>query len=113
LVNENTESGKITDNLIFRGATVVTKSQYDAFYQTELEAILNEKGIKQLIVTGVMTHLCCESTIRAAFIRGFEVLFPVDGTATYNFDFHRSSFLNISHGFATPVLIDDLLKQLE
>ncbi|MFC2131959.1 cysteine hydrolase family protein [Bacteroidota bacterium] len=113
LVNENTEWGKITDNLIFPGATVVTKSQYDAFYQTDLEAILNENGIRQLIVTGVMTHLCCESTIRAAFVRGFDVLFPVDGTATYNFDFHRSSFLNISHGFATPVLIDDLLKQLE
>jgi isochorismate hydrolase len=56
-----------------------------------------------------MTHLCCETSARAAFVRGFEVLFPVDGTATYNQAFHRATLLNLSHGFAKVVLADEIL----
>ncbi len=91
---------------------LVQKSQYDAFYQTQLEAILREKGVKQVVICGVMTHLCCETTARSAFMRGYEVFFPVDGTATYNLEFHRSSLTNLAHGFAVLVLMKDLLKVL-
>ena len=65
------------------------------------------------VISGVMTHLCCETTARAAFMRGFEVFFTVDGTATYNEALHRSSLLTLSHGFAIPVLIDELLCDME
>ena len=77
--------------------TLIQKSQYDAFYQTDLEKLLREKGVSQVIICGVMTHLCCETTARSAFMRGFEVFFPVDGTATYNLEFHRASLRNFSH----------------
>jgi isochorismate hydrolase len=92
--------------------TLIEKSQYDAFHRTNLENTLREKNISQVVVTGVMTHLCCETTARSAFMRGFEVFFPVDGTATYNEDFHKASLLNLSHGFADLVLVDELLEAL-
>jgi len=91
----------------------ITKSQYDAFLNTGLEEILCQKGIEQVVVCGVMTHLCCETTARSAFMRGFEVFFTVDGTATYNESLHRASLLTLSHGFALPVLIEELLQQME
>ncbi len=94
------------------GHTVIEKSQYDAFHKTNLEDLLKEKNITQVVITGVMTHLCCETTARSAFMRGFEVFFPVDGTATYNEEFHKASLLNLSHGFADLVLLDELLEVL-
>ncbi|MCD4657804.1 MAG: isochorismatase family protein [Planctomycetes bacterium] len=98
----------VTDLINKNGAFILTKSQYDAFYQTELEDYLRSKGIIQLIICGVLTHLCCETTARNAFIRGFEVFFPVDGTATHNEEFHIASLLNLAHGFAHIPTISDL-----
>ncbi len=92
---------------------VIRKSQYDAFYQTNLEAYLHDKEVNQVVISGVMTHLCCETTARSAFVRGFEVFFLVDGTATYNLSFHQAALLNLSHGFATPVLVKDVLSSLK
>ncbi len=88
---------------------VIEKPQYDAFHATLLEDVLRGRGVEQVIVSGVMTHLCCETTARSAFMRGFEVLFCVDGTATYTEAFHRSALLNLSHGFAVPVLCEEIL----
>jgi bifunctional isochorismate lyase/aryl carrier protein len=83
----------------------IPKTQNDAFWQSDLEQRLKEKkDIKQVIIGGVMTHLCCESTARAAFTRGYEVFFLVDGTATYNKQFHFASLLNLAHGFAVQIL---------
>jgi isochorismate hydrolase len=56
-----------------------------------------------------MTHLCCETTARSAFIQGYVVFFVVDGTATYTESFHRGSLLSLSHGFAVPILVDEIL----
>lgn len=102
----------ITKELNINNGIGITKSQYDAFYQTGLDEILCAKNIKQIVITGVMTHLCCETTARSAFVRGYEVFFPVNGTATYNNNLHLASLTNLSHGFAIPVLIEDLINKL-
>ena len=91
----------------------VEKTQYDAFLHTSLEETLHQYGVEQVVITGVMTHLCCETTARSAFMRGFEVFFTVDGTATYNEELHRASLLTLSHGFAVPELIEELLYAME
>lgn len=95
------------------GSPVLVKSQYDAFYQTGLEDILRQADVRQVLVCGVMAHLCCETTARSAFMRGFEVFFLVDGTASYNRDFHQASLLNLAHGFATLLLTTEALAALE
>ena len=89
---------------------VLLKSQYDAFWKTDLQSGLHDRGITQLVITGVMTHLCCDTTARSAFMRGFDVFFTVDGTATYNKEFHSSSLLNLSHGFAIPLLCKEVVE---
>lgn len=94
------------------GCLVIEKAQYDAFHGTSLEETLKERGVKQVVVCGVMTHLCCETTARSAFMRGFEVFFPVDGTATYNEMFHRATLVNLAHGFARLTMVDELIGQL-
>jgi bifunctional isochorismate lyase/aryl carrier protein len=92
--------------------TLIQKSQYDAFYRTQLDKILRARGVTQVILCGVITHLCCETTARSAFMHGFEVFFPVDGTATYNLAYHKASLLNLAHGFADLIFIRDILATI-
>ncbi len=90
------------------GGKVIGKRQYDAFHGTPLASLLRQHGTGQVVITGVMTHLCCETTARSAFVRGFEVFFPADATATTRADFHQATLLNLGHGFATLSLSADL-----
>ncbi|MCX6163892.1 MAG: isochorismatase family protein [Ignavibacteriae bacterium] len=105
------EMSEISNKFDIKGSKILVKSQYDAFYQTELASYLVSRGIKKLVITGVATHLCCETTARSAFVRGFEVFFPVDCTATYEESFHLATLRNLSHGFAHIVKSSDLIRQ--
>lgn len=112
LLTSNNPLHRIIPEIDLSMGTLIQKSQYDAFYQTSLEEMLHAKGVTQVVICGVMTHLCCETTARSAFIRGFEVFFPVDGTATYNLAYHKASLLNLAHGFASLVLMKDILEAI-
>ncbi|CAH9112961.1 unnamed protein product [Cuscuta epithymum] len=79
---------------------VVEKCTYSAFRGTNLEDTLAEMGAKEVIVTGVMTNLCCETTAREAFVRGFRVFFSTDATATSSAELHHATLMNMSYGFA-------------
>jgi isochorismate hydrolase len=102
----------LSKRLDLEGAEVLRKTQYDAFHQTDLEARLVKQGVTDLVICGVMTHLCCETTARAAFVRGFRVWFTVDGTASYNAEFHLGALRGLAHGFAVPVLTSEVLAAL-
>jgi len=92
---------------------IIQKKQYDAFYQSELTTFLDSSQIDQLVISGVMTHLCCETTARTAFVQGYEVYFLVDGTATYNQKFHMATLQNLAHGFAVLTSVEDLVEGLK
>jgi bifunctional isochorismate lyase/aryl carrier protein len=94
------------------GDPVIEKSQYDAFYHTALESCLRQESVEQVVITGVATHLCCESTARSAFTRGFAVFMAIDGTATLNRELHVASLRGLAHGFAIPLLAAGLLAAL-
>jgi bifunctional isochorismate lyase / aryl carrier protein len=109
LIQADDPISEIVSEFELSQGSVVQKSQYDAFYQTALEELLRESHVRQVVVGGVMTHLCCETTARAAFVRGFEVFFLIDGTATYNVEFQRSTLQNLSHGFAELITVKGIL----
>ncbi|MFH2102733.1 MAG: isochorismatase family protein [Chloroflexota bacterium] len=109
LIREESALSKISAELDTTAGKTLSKTQYDAFYQTDLKNILRGEGVEQVVITGVMTHLCCETTARSAFMRGFEVFFAIDGTATYTEAFHQATLLNLAHGFALPVQVTEIL----
>jgi isochorismate hydrolase len=113
LIRADSPLSEITAEFDVSRGRVIPKSQYDAFYQTGLEEMLHNHRVRQVVVSGVMTHLCCETTARSAFVRGFEVFFLIDGTATYNAEFHRATLLNLSHGFATLCKVSDILTEAQ
>jgi isochorismate hydrolase len=113
LITINNPLSRITPQLSHQDAFVITKSQYDAFYNTPLEEKLKNSGVTQVVITGVIAHLCCETTARSAFVRGFEVFFVIDATATHNRQFHQSTLINLAQGFATPVLTQEILDSVK
>ncbi len=114
VIRENDPHSKIIHSLAPKEEEVILrKTRYSAFYNTELEDILKRQSIESLVITGVMTHLCCETTAREAFMRDYEVYFVVDGTATQNEELHLSSLKTLSNGFAIPVTTNEILKEIE
>ena len=55
------------------------------------------------MICGVMTNCCCETTARDAFMRGFNVVFVSDATATTSADLHLSAIKNIAFGFGDVI----------
>jgi isochorismate hydrolase len=113
LIDPEKPASAIAPDIDLSRGVVIEKHQYDAFFNSSLETSLGSHQNKQLVIGGVMTHLCCETTARSAFLRGYQVFFLVDGTATYNRHFHQASLLNLAHGFATIVCVGDILNALE
>lgn len=94
------------------GEKVVLKHRYSAFYNTDLETVLRCLGVGDLVVTGVMTNLCCESSARDAYYRDYRVFFLADGTATINEEMHVASLMNLAYGFAFVTTADSVAAQL-
>lgn len=94
------------------GEKVVRKHRYSAFYNTDLETVLRCLGIENLIVSGVMTHICCESTARDAFFRDFRVFFLADATGSINEELHLGSLRALAYAFAWVTSTDEILRRL-
>ena len=62
--------------------TIIEKTTYDAFHDTNLNERLSVLGVDTVVQSGVMTNICCETTACSAFINNFNVIFLVDGNAT-------------------------------
>lgn len=73
------------------GEIVITKPGKGAFYNTNLESLLHEQNITHLLITGVTTEVCVQTTMREANDRGFQCLLVEDATASYFPEFKRST----------------------
>ncbi len=111
--NEDPQSEIINDLLPLEHEIIIRKTRYSAFYGTELEDILTRKMAKSVVICGVATHLCCETTSREAFIKDFEVYFVVDGTASQTEELHLSSLKTLSNGFAIPITVSDIIAKIK
>lgn len=70
---------------------VFTKRRYDAFHGTGLDAALRGAGRDTLVVAGLTTECCVDSTVRAAFERDYHVFVVTDATACYAPDLHEAA----------------------
>jgi isochorismate hydrolase len=79
---------------------VITKKSYGAFHNKELRRFLKINNIKNIIITGVATDLCCDVITRGAFLCNFQPHIVIDATAASNEELHLSSLRALGHGFA-------------
>jgi nicotinamidase-related amidase len=69
---------------------VIDKPGKGAFFATDLDAILKHRGIQKLIVTGVTTEVCVNTTVREANDRGYDCLVPEDCVGSYFPEFQEA-----------------------
>jgi ureidoacrylate peracid hydrolase len=95
------------------GEKEILKHRYSAFYNTDLETILRVMKVEDLVITGIMTNMCCESTARDAYFRDYRVFFLADATGSITEEMHLASLLNLAFGFAWVTSVDTILEQLD
>lgn len=108
-IEYNSDGWQIIKELDVTNNIIIDKSQYSAFYNTKLHEILQEKGITDVIISGVMTNCCCETAARDAFMRGYKVFFVNDATATINQELHLATIKNLAFGFAQVIDTKELI----
>lgn len=79
-----------------RGEPIIDKPGKGAFWSTDLHAILQHRAVRQLIVTGVTTEVCVNTTVREANDRGYECLVLEDCCGSYFQDFHQAGLRMIA-----------------
>jgi len=100
------------------GEPTVTKHRYSAFHGTDLHVILRSWGIRTLIMAGVTTNVCVESTAREGYFHDYYIVFLSDCTATTNEDrkdltseeIHRWTLTNIELTFGVVVSSRELVN---
>lgn len=93
----------------FPGEWAERKETYDAFFGTALEAYLRQQDCTQVVVAGVLTHLCVETTVRSAFVRGFAPFVAMDACAANLEIFHQNSLLAMASGFAGILTVQEII----
>ena len=106
---KNSKLSEIDSRIDTSEGVTIIKHQYDAFLGTKLEDKLTELNITQVVITGVVSHICCETTARSAFMRNFVPFFVTDATASFDKEHHKAAILNLAHAFAVPVRMKDLI----
>jgi nicotinamidase-related amidase len=106
------ESEIVAELVPASGEKVVLKHRYSAFYNTDLETVLRCLGAKDVVVSGVMTNLCCESTARDAYYRDYRVFFPADANGSVSEDLHLASLSSLAFGFAYVTASDEIVRWL-
>jgi nicotinamidase-related amidase len=64
------------------GEPILTKTSHNAFTTTNLQQILTQQGIREVVISGIRTEQCCETTTRVASDLGYDVVFVTEATAT-------------------------------
>ena len=95
------------------GDFIVEKHRFSAFYNTDLEIILRGLDVKTLIMMGVATNVCVESTVRDAQFRDFNVIVLKDCTASFNHEMHETSLKCIEGFFGVVSTSKDIINMIE
>ena len=93
----------------------VSKSRYSALIpgSSNLQKLLNNSDRDTLIITGVGTDVCCESTARDAMMLNFKLIFVADATATVDQVFHEVTLMHVKMFFGDVVSTRELLRDFE
>jgi ureidoacrylate peracid hydrolase len=90
----------------------VVKHKYDAFFETDLDAILRNQRVTTVIIVGTATNVCCESTARSAFFRDYQVAFPSDCNASFDEAMHQATLKTLDMFFGRVMTTDELVEEM-
>ena len=87
-----TDGWRLADGLEVQATDILLrKKATDSFHQTELQALLRDRGVKDLIICGLQSEFCVDTTTRRALALGYPVVLVADGHSTLNSKLERTA----------------------
>lgn len=119
LINKDSETAQLHPDLAVADDDIVLdKPRFGAFHGTDLELILRSKGIDSVIVTGIATNVCCDTTARQANMADFRVFFLSDGNATFGIgdvtaaEIQRVTLATMGALFGQVLSVDEMIDKI-
>jgi nicotinamidase-related amidase len=113
-INEGTETAKLHPGVeVGADDIMLYKPRYGSFTGTDLDQILRSNGIDTIIISGICTNICCETTAREAGMRDYHVFFTSDGTETFPAgglsveEIKKATLTTLGVAFAKIVSVDE------
>lgn len=118
-VHRGSEGAAFHKDLVVDSRDVLLeKPRFGAFHATNLELLLRARSINTLIITGIATNVCCETTAREAAVRDFRVFFLSDGTATSEIgdvsadELQKATLTTLGLLFAQVITVDEMIQKI-
>lgn len=99
---------------------IIEKTKPSSFYNTNLEEILKKENVEGVVISGYMTQMCCDTTGRDAFHKGYEVEFLSDATGTIDVsnevgtisskNLHLAALIAQSFGFSKVLSTEEWIR---
>jgi len=119
IINKGAESAALHTGLVVEARDILLdKPRFGAFHGTDLELILRSRGIDTIIISGIATNVCCETTAREAMVRDFHVLFLSDGTTTFGMgnasaaELQKATLATLGSLFAQVLTVDEMVQKI-
>lgn len=113
-LRRDTWGAELLDDLaVEESDVVVDKPRFSAFYDTDLERVLADAGVEALVLAGVRTDFCVESSVRDAFFRDIDAFVVADAVAGYFPALHDHSLRVMDTVFARVISAEEALRLLE
>ena len=91
---------------------VVDKFGYGAFHRTLLHDLLETRGVDTVVVTGTVTQICVDETVRGAFESGFKAVAVRDGVSSFDAALHEATLRNLAMKFARVMTSADVFTEI-
>lgn len=95
---------------VIPGAVKIKKEYFSAFFKTKLNNLLKKEKINHLVICGVMTHLCVDTTVRHGFMLGYRSTVISDACCSKNSAYHRAAIMALRHGFSLAISTSEFSK---
>lgn len=111
-VTKGSEGAKIIEEFLNEHDIIVEKNKDSGFFETELDKDLKELGIESVIVTGMQTQICVQTTAADAFFRGYKVIVPRDGVVSTKEEDKTRALEWLENYFAEITTCDEICNYL-
>ena len=90
---------------------LVPKRRYSGFFETGLQLLLSELGVKRLVICGIHTHMCVQHTAADAYQWGYDIIVPTDGIEAFTEEDHLRGLYYLVEVYAAKLTtIDEILS---
>jgi nicotinamidase-related amidase len=119
MIAKGSRSAALHERLVIDAHDILLdKPRFGAFHGTDLELILRAHGVDTVIISGIATNVCCETTAREAMVRDFRVLFLSDGTATTGMgnataeELQKATLATLGTVFAQVLTVEEVIQKI-